>query len=118
MDSLENWLASTQKQRDALYAHSKSRIPNDKGELDADIEKSIRAAEAAGSQLASARFYLTEATAQAFAKIPPDTKGAAREIIIEDEVKEIKFLYDNIENLARSLNSRVKAACNGRRSLL
>ena len=118
MENLETWLAQTQKQRDALFAHSKSQIPTDKSSLDDDIEKSIRAAEAAGAQFAMSRFYLTGAIAEAFAAIPPDVKGQAREILIDDKVKTIQLLHDNLENLAKSLNSRVKASCNGRRSLL
>lgn len=118
MEPLDTWLTSTQKQRDALFAHSKSPIPNDKGQLDDDIEKSIRAAEAAGAQFATARYYLTGAIADAFAAIPTDVKGKARDIAIDDKVKGVQLLHDQIENLAKSLNSRVKAECNGRRSLL
>lgn len=118
MEALKTWLAQTQKQRDALFQHSRSRIPTDKGELDDDIEKSIRAAEAAGAQFAMSRFYLTGAITDAFAAIPPEVKGQAREILIDDKVKVVQLLHDNLENLARSLNSRVKASCNGRRSLL
>lgn len=118
MESFEDWLSSSQKQRNALFSHSKSEIPNEKGLLDADIEKSIRAAEAAGSQLAKARYFLTDARASELRKIDSSVKGVAREVYLEDAVKSTQLLVDEIENLARSLNSRVKAACNGRRSLL
>lgn len=121
MDDLETWLTDSQYQRDALFSHAKSPIPSDKGHLDHDIELSIRVAEAAGAQLAKARYYLTGAMADAFSnvsKTSPDVKGAPREILIKDQVKGIQLLHDEIENLARALNSRVKASCNGRRSLL
>ena len=118
MDDLSSWLTSTEKQREALFAHSRSQIPNDKGLLDADIEKSIRAAEAAGAQLAKMRYFLTEATKKAFDAIPADVKGLGREVTINDMVKSEQLLHDQLDNLARALNSRVKASCNGRRSLL
>lgn len=118
MDSLETWLTATQKQRDALFAHAKSAIPSEHSLLGDDIEKSIRAAEAAGAQLADVRYYLTGARKVAFDSIPVEVKGIGREIAIDDKVKEIQMLYDKMENLAKSLNSRVRASCNGRRSLL
>lgn len=121
MEYLETWLRESQKQRDALFAHSKSPIPTERGLLDHDIELSIRAAEAAGAQLAKAKYFLTGALADAFrnvTKIDPDVKGVPRDILIKYQVKGIQLLHDEIENLARALNSRVKAECNGRRSLL
>ena len=121
MESFENWLTSSQLQRDALFLHSKSKIPTDRGELSDDIEKSIRAAEAAGAQLAKSQYYLTEATAQALITardLSPDIKGKERDIMIKDSVKGVQLLNDEIENLARSINNRVRAMLNSRRSLL
>lgn len=117
MKPFEQWLTESQGQRDALFEHAKKPIPSDKGLLDQDIEKSIRAAEAAGAQLAMSRYYLTEARMTALKSIG-DVKGSARDITIEDAVKQYELLKDQLENLAKSLNSRVRAACNGRRSLL
>lgn len=121
MDEFSEWLTESQAIRDALFAHSKSKIPNEKGLLDADIEKSIRAAEVSGAQLAVVKYHLTGAMADAFKDMQvnhPDVKGVGRDILIKDRVREIELLHDQIENLARSLNSRVKSECNCRRSLL
>lgn len=121
MEPAESWILKTQKQRDALFAHSASAIPNDKGALSDDIELSIRAAEAGGAQLNMAKYYLTSAMKSALqtaADLSPDAKGLAREILIKDAVKDEQLLHDNLENLCRSLNSRVRAECNSRRSLL
>lgn len=121
METFSEWLSSSQKQRDALFAHSNKPIPDDRGELSNDIEKSIRAAEAAGAQLNRAAYYLTAAKKDALlaAKdLSPDAKGVAREILIADAVKAEQLLHDDLENLARSLNQRVRAEMNSRRSLL
>lgn len=120
-ETFESWLTASQKQRDALFAHSHSEIPNDKGLLSDDIEKSIRAAEAAGAQLNRAKFYLTAARKEALMTardLSPNEKGKARDILIDDAVKGEQLLHDDIENLARSLNNRVRAELNARRSLL
>ena len=121
METFESYLASSQKQRDALFAHSKSPIPTDKGDLGDDIELSIRAAEAAGAQLAKMRYYLTSALKEAMLyarEKAPEYTVKEKDILVRDYVKDIQLLHDEVENLARSLNSRVKAECNGRRSLL
>lgn len=121
MDTFNDWLSDSQKQRNALFEHSKSEIPNDKGALSGDIEKSIRAAEAAGAQLNRSKYYLTEAMKNAYqtcADLSPDVKGKARDILIADAVKAEQLLHDDLENLARSLNNRIRAELNSRRSLL
>lgn len=121
METFSEWLTSSQKQRDALFKHSAKEIPSDKGELSGDIELSIRAAEAAGAQLNRAAYYLTAAKKEALltAKdLSPDAKGVAREILIADAVKSEQLLHDDLKNLAHTLNQRVRAELNSRRSLL
>lgn len=121
MDTLETWLTSSQSQRDALFSHAKSPIPTERGLLDHDIELSIRAAEAAGAQLAKAKYYLTGALADAWKNVRtlhPDASVKELDAHIRDQVKGIQLLTDEIENLAKSLNKRTMSECNARRSLL
>lgn len=120
-ETFEAWLTRTQKQRDALFAYSKTPMPTDAGERTADIDKSLRAAEAAGEQCADAQYFLTQATAQAILTardLSPDLLAKERDIMVKDSVKDIQRLYDYLDVLCKVLNSRVRAGCNARRSLL
>lgn len=121
METLETWLSSSQVQRDALFAHAKSPIPTDRGSLDGDIELSIRAAEAAGAQLAKAKYYLTGALSDAWKNVKtlyPDASIKELDAHIKDQIKGVQLLTDEIENLAKSLTKRTMAELNSRRSLL
>ena len=104
----------------------RSETPNDFGLMGADIDFSIRKAEQAGQLLADAEYYLTQETAKAMISVRKDADslpedatsptGTERAAIVKDWVKDIQRLVSGLEVVCRTLNSRIRSACNARRS--
>ncbi len=110
--SFESWLQSTQKQRDALFDYAKSEMPTSPELIGADIDKAIRAEQAAGLQAIDAEYFLTGETAKAVLKYKePDqeNKGYSateRNIMVKLEVREIVRLRDRLELLKQIFSAR------------
>jgi hypothetical protein len=119
--NFEEWLEKTQANRDELFAYSKTEMPTDAGERTKDIDRSLRSAEAAGLMLSDCQFFLTMNTAQMYTAADLAGQGnnaKEREILVKDAVKDVQRLYDYLEILTRTLNTRVRAGMNARRSIL
>ncbi len=99
------WLADSQRQRDALFEFAKSEMPTASELIGGDIDKSIRAEEAAGLQLIDVEYFLTGENAKAVLKFKEpeqDKKGLSateRNIMVKLEVREIVRLRDRLELL-------------------
>ena len=117
--NFEEWLSSTHKSREELLSHCKSESPNDSGPRTLDIDKSIRYSDMAGNLLADAEYYLSQHSAQSMLKSKtddPNLPSKDRTYVVRDAVKDIQRIVDGLKVACRTLSSRIKSACNARRS--
>lgn len=115
------WLASTQKQRDALDAYGASERPMDAVERSQDIQKAIQASDAVGRLLADAESFLTQSQAQAVLAMRdkyPDFTAKEREKMERDHVRGIQRLVHGLEVTAKTLSNRIFSILNANRSRL
>jgi len=116
---LESWLESTQTRRDGLDSFAVSAMPVFEFR-ERDIEKAIAWGHDAGKLLADAEEFLTKAKAQAMYSALADERLSAkdRDLSIRSSVSGIQRLVDGLGVCNRTIQNRIYATMNARRSTL
>jgi hypothetical protein len=115
----EEWLNQSQSARDSFIAHAASVIPTEYGQLDIDIDESIRHSDVAGDQLVDIEWYLTKAIEESWVSIDPlgQMSVKEKETRTAAKVADIQRLHDRIDNKCRILNARIRASIERRRKM-
>ena len=103
---LEIWLDSTDEKRGELLAYSRSPIPSDPGQRQADISKALALAQDAGDLLSDMDKFLTDLTAQAILQIEGDYSSDERKALVKAKVSGVTRLRDGLKVLYGSIRER------------
>ena len=106
---LEAWIESTDEIRARLLAYSKSPIPTDAGERQADISSAIELGQDAGDLLADCDSYLLLAESQAVLAVRDeyqDLSADERKAMVKSRVAPISRLRDGLAVLYRNIKDR------------